>query len=177
MQRPTRGVFPAASAGEPWTANDEDQYVALFDPVTGLPRRVLIRDRVDAALARARRAQRFVAVFHVFVEEDDPSTDTSITAADIDRLCAERICSGVRSDDSVGRVGEHEFVVVCHDIVDKDHSMMILRRFVDAFDTPLAIGGQEHTVEPSVGVALAYGTESAPTLLARARRAARESFR
>ncbi len=175
MRRHRGGPFGAGAGGsESWTAEDEDRYWALFDPVTGLPRRFLMRDRVDVALARARRAQSFVAVFHLLIAEAEGSLDRPADVADVDRLCAERLCASVRTDDSVGRVADHEFVVVCHDIVDKEHSMLILRRFVEAFDTPLAISGTEHRVRATVGVALAYGTESALTLLTRARHSAQQ---
>jgi diguanylate cyclase (GGDEF)-like protein len=92
-------------------------YQELFDPATRLPRPHLVRDRLEVALARAGRTRRNVGVLFVDVRVPEESFGAG-TSFDVLPLIAGRLRSAVRPDDTVGRLGEYEFIVVCNDIVD-----------------------------------------------------------
>jgi GGDEF domain-containing protein len=99
-------------------ADDQDERLALLDPVTRLPGRALFLDRCEIALARARRVQASVGLVVVTsdaLEHCDESARNQIL-----RQVAVAVLSVMRGDDTVARFGDR-FVVVCNDIrSDKD---------------------------------------------------------
>ncbi len=164
---------PGEDLDAPWNATDETQYGELFDPSTGLPGRVLLRDRVECALSGTRRSQTLVAVLFVRVDMLEPPIGSPpLSGIEVEQLCAERLRTGVRLDDTVARVADLEFAVVCHDIDDREHADVIASRLIDWFRIPLAIGERSRRVGARVGVAIGTGTETSQLLLNRARRSA-----
>jgi hypothetical protein len=93
----------------------EVSYRAVHDALTGLPNRVLVRDRVERMMARARRDSRIVAAaLYIDVDRFKSVNDTFGHAAG-DRLLitvADRLSAVVRDEDTVGRLGGDEFVVL-----------------------------------------------------------------
>lgn len=96
----------------------ESEYRNLFDPATRLVLRPLLRDRLEVALARASRTLRSVGLLFVDVDVPDDLTRSS-GSFDVLPLIAGRLRSAVRPDDTVGRIGEHAFVVVCNEVTDE----------------------------------------------------------
>jgi GGDEF domain-containing protein len=83
----------------------------LLDPVTELPGPALLTDRLEVALARARRERRGVAVFVLHDVAGSPGPGL--------REMAERLQHAVRPDDTVSRICGRTFVVVCNQIDDR----------------------------------------------------------
>jgi diguanylate cyclase (GGDEF)-like protein len=127
----------------------------LHDTLTGLPNRGLLLDRVDHALARARRSQRVVAVLFVDLDRFKAINDSFGHAAG-DRLLnavAGRLRDSVRPADTIGRFGGDEFVVLCEDLADPGEALSIAQRIQDALAGPVSLGGHETSVECSIGIA------------------------
>lgn len=101
----------------------EHRYRELFDPETGLPGELLLRDRLGVSLARARRFNRSVLV--VWFEVAAPAVGATTAAA---RRLASGLLEAVRPDDCVARVGEWQFVVLCNDLAHDDAVERIVRR-------------------------------------------------
>ena len=127
---------------------DREQYEALFDPLTGLPRWALLIDRTDVALARARRVNRKVAVFVL----DDVKTSSG-AAPDIERFVT-KLRGNVRSDDTIARVADHTFVVVCNNIGRDKDAALVAQRLV-----------QNTEVVCRLGISLSGDDEDASALL------------
>jgi diguanylate cyclase (GGDEF)-like protein len=138
-------------------------YQATHDALTGLPNRALFLDRLDHALARARRSAGKVAV--VFLDLDDFKivNDTCGHAAGDAVLVglAPRLAGALRPGDTIARFGGDEFVVLCEDLAGGDDAIQIGRRIIDACREPFRIGPCEHTLTASVGVALVADAHSA----------------
>ncbi len=141
---------------------------ALHDPVTGLPNRRLLTERLDQALASSvQRGSRvgvlFFDVDHFKVVNDSlghPAGDLVLGEL------AERLGRAVREGDTLARFGGDEFVVVCEDLADIDEALEIARRFASLIDdTPLLVDRIERIVTVSGGVAVSEPGESASTLL------------
>jgi diguanylate cyclase (GGDEF)-like protein/PAS domain S-box-containing protein len=144
---------------------------ALHDPLTGLPNRVLLLDRLEAALARIRRHKSYLAVLYLDLDRfktvnDNLGHDTG------DRLLhvvARRLQDTLRPSDSVARLGGDEFAAILPDLNDPREATVVAERLLAAVAEPadLVPGGLVTTV--SIGIASAGdGETSAGELLRRA---------
>jgi diguanylate cyclase (GGDEF)-like protein/PAS domain S-box-containing protein len=143
------------------------RHEALHDPLTGLANRTLLRDRLEHALARSARDGTVTGVLFVDLDEFKHVNDRFGHAAG-DAVLAElgqRLRAAVRPADTVARLGGDEFVVVCED-VDEATALALGERLEAAVRRPLAVGGAEHRLTASVGIAL--GHDDADSLLAAA---------
>ena len=128
---------------------------AVHDPLTGLANRTLLRDRLEQALARSRR--RGGASGLLFVDLDNfKQVNDEHGHATGDAVLVElgqRLQKAVRPSDTVARLGGDEFVVVCEEL-DEQTAVALGRRLHDALEQPLVIGGLEHRLSASIGIAL-----------------------
>jgi diguanylate cyclase (GGDEF)-like protein/PAS domain S-box-containing protein len=128
---------------------------AFHDALTGLANRALFRDRVACALARAPRAGGTAAV--LFLDLDDfKAVNDSLGHAEGDRLLVEaaaRLLNATRGCDTVARLGGDEFAVLVEHVHEDADAVAVARRVLDALARPFAVGGAEHVVRASVGVA------------------------
>jgi GGDEF domain-containing protein len=101
----------------------EHRYRALFDEETGLAGELVLRDRVDVSLARARRFNRSVLVAWFELHPPEPG-DPAHTAQRVGGALRD----AVRPDDTVARVDDWEFVVLCNDLAHEEAVERIVRR-------------------------------------------------
>ena len=146
-------------------------YQATHDPLTGLPNRVMLTDRLDGALARVRRQDRMCAVLYVDLDRFKAVNDTLGHAVG-DQLLVEaavRIQAAVRETDTVARLGGDEFVVLCEDIEGIHHATHFAQRIIAALQIPFRFGDDDPHVSATIGIAFSVdGTETADAMLANA---------
>lgn len=136
-------------------ADDKLFEMAHFDSLTGLPNRVLLLDRLQHALALAARRNSTVALLFLDLDQFKRVNDTLGHEAG-DRLLVEagsRLTGLLRSDDTVARLGGDEFVVVLED-ADESAILRVSRKVLDAFRSPIEVGGREFLLTASVGIAV-----------------------
>jgi diguanylate cyclase (GGDEF)-like protein/PAS domain S-box-containing protein len=139
------------------------RHEALHDPLTGLANRTLLRDRLEHALARSARDDASVTgVLFVDLDNFKQVNDADGHAAGDAVLVqfGERLRAAVRPGDTVARLGGDEFVVVCED-VDEATAMALGHRLEAATRQPLDVGGVEHRLTASIGVALGHSDPDA----------------
>jgi diguanylate cyclase (GGDEF)-like protein/PAS domain S-box-containing protein len=144
------------------------ELLAYRDPLTALPNRALLLDRIDAALTASRHDHGLVALLLLDLDHFKVINDSMGHEAGDVLLCAisERLRRTVRPGDTVGRLGGDEFVVLCDSIEDDDTARAIAQRLADALSEPFTIAGREIHASCSVGVAIAHaGTASSTDLL------------
>jgi len=142
---------------------------ALHDRLTGLPNRVLLRDRLEHALARAARRGASVALLIADVDRFK-AVNESMGHDGGDRLLvavAERLTELLRPGDTVARMGGDEFALLCEDIGGYQEAAGIASRVVGAFDNPFHVQGTDLSLTVSVGVAVGSLAGPAPELLLR----------
>ncbi|HWM11376.1 MAG TPA: diguanylate cyclase [Solirubrobacteraceae bacterium] len=131
---------------------------ALHDPLTGLANRTLLRDRLEHALARSAREVLSTGVLFVDLDEFKAVNDYfgHATGDAVLTEVATRLRAAVRPADTVARVGGDEFVVVCED-VDDGTALALGHRLEEAVRRPIVLGGTEHELTASIGIALGRG--------------------
>ena len=143
----------------------------LHDPLTGLPNRVMLTDRLEQALARVRRRERMFALLFVDLDRFKAVNDTLGHTVG-DQLLVEaatRIQAAVRETDTVARLGGDEFVVLCEDIEGVHQAADFAERIISSLQAPFRFGTDESRVSASIGMALsADGTEPADVILSNA---------
>ncbi len=135
-------------------ARRELEHRAMHDPLTGLPNRELLMDRLSVALARLGRQGTAVGV--LFIDLDGFKEVNDVHGHDVgDELLvsvAQRLRREVRDGDTVARFGGDEFVVLCEDLVRIDSAEPLARRLADAVAQPVSTGERLLVVQASIGV-------------------------
>jgi diguanylate cyclase (GGDEF)-like protein len=127
----------------------------------------LLRDRIEAALARAERSGTAVAVLFLDLDGFKLINDRLGHAGgdQILRIVAERLQSAVRPDDTVARFGGDEFVIVCHDILVEKQARTIAKRIETTVAKPLVRKDERVVIHASIGVVLGRPGASADALV------------
>jgi diguanylate cyclase (GGDEF)-like protein/PAS domain S-box-containing protein len=142
---------------------------ATHDPLTGLPNRVLLLERLEQALARARRHRNHVAV--LFLDLDHFKVVNDSLGHELgDRLLvaiAERLRVALRPSDTVARFGGDEFVVLCEDLLSPSDAVAIAGRVSDALNGAFEVGDSEVFMGVSIGIAFPEDAHVEPSTLIR----------
>jgi len=137
-------------------AEEEIRHNATHDPLTGLPNRFLLDDRLEHDLAEAKRVGSGLAVLLLDLDDLKNINDT-LGHAQGDVLLVEvakRIAKVLRESDSVGRVGGDEFTIILTDVKDPAQVESTARRLLEAVASPCRLGAEDVHITASIGVAL-----------------------
>lgn len=137
--------------------NEENiRAMAYRDPLTGLPNRRLLDDRLDMAIAQAHRHGRRVGVIFVDLDHFKHVNDGLGHAAGDELLekLARRLECCVRENDTVARLGGDEFVIVLADPESADDVRQTGKRILRAVRTPLWVQGRELILTCSLGISV-----------------------
>jgi diguanylate cyclase (GGDEF)-like protein/PAS domain S-box-containing protein len=143
---------------------------ALLDPLTGLPNRALVVDRLGRCQARAKRRKGYAYALLYLDTDDFKTINQSLGTLAGDRLLKElagRLESCLRPGDTVGRLGGDEFAVLLDDLSDPSDAEIVANRVLDACRQPMVVMGKSVVMSVSIGIALADGSPPAPSELLR----------
>ena len=140
------------------------QFLAYHDPLTGLPNRVSVQDRIQQALARARERNGKVALLLFDLDAFKTLNDSlGHTFGDLVLMkIAERLGSCVGPRDTVARIGGDEFLLLLSEVRDDAHILDTVHRVMDTVKTEFAIRGQSMRLTCSMGISVfpQHGTET-----------------
>jgi len=142
---------------------------AVHDRLTGLPNRVLLRDRLEHALARAERRRSSLAVLFCDLDRFKLVND-SLGHDGGDQLLVEvagRLSAALRPGDTLARMGGDEYAILCEDIDSTADAVEVAHSVARALEAPFVVRGTDIPVTMSVGVALSAGGEHDADLLLR----------
>lgn len=140
------------------------EQLAFYDPMTHLPNRQLLMDRLGQRLAASTRSQQYEAVLFIDLDNFKMLNDTH--GHDIGDLLlvevAHRIVSCVRESDTVSRLGGDEFVVIVENLDECAEQAaaqvrIVCDKIIAAFSQPFLLKGYVHHATPSIGVTLFNG--------------------
>jgi diguanylate cyclase (GGDEF)-like protein len=151
---------------EAHAAAEELRHAAQHDPLTGLPNRALLAERLRDALA-AEESPEGVTVVFVDLDGFKPVNDTHGHAAGdlLLREVAARLREVVREEDTVARLGGDEFALVCPGLLEADATGLV-ERLRDAVARPVRLAsGADVRVSASTGTATSSPGDDAERLL------------
>jgi diguanylate cyclase (GGDEF)-like protein/PAS domain S-box-containing protein len=166
-------IATVADETEHRRSSEELFHRAVHDPLTGLPNRVLLVDRLTQALARADRRARDLGVLYVDLDGFKAVNDTWHHAVgdEVLRIVAGRLGKAVRPEDTVARFGGDEFVVLCEELTGPADARRVADRILRAVARPVRHRAGSCRLGASIGVVLADGHSGAEALIERADRA------
>ena len=143
------------------------EHEVLHDPLTGLPNRVLVMDRIEHELSGTSRDNGSVALLFVDLDRFKVFNDTRGHGFGdaVLRAVACRLVACARSADTVGRFSGDEFVIVCERLPIASDAIRIADHVLNSFAAPFDIEGEEVHVTASIGIATGQGNQSADKLL------------
>ncbi|WP_292757602.1 GGDEF domain-containing protein [Methylophaga sp. UBA2689] len=135
---------------------EHTQHLAHHDPLTGLPNRILFRERLHLAISMAERDKYSLALMFIDLDEFKPINDTyGHDVGDAVLLeCAARIRACLRKPDSVARLGGDEFVVLLHKVSNEQTALQVGEKILKSLQSSMKIEGVKVSVGASIGVAL-----------------------
>lgn len=135
---------------------EQIEYQAYHDALTGLPNRLLFRDRLTIALAHAKRQQTPVAVMFLDLDRFKYVNDTfgHSLGDELLRAVAARLRAVLREGDTIARMGGDEFTILLTDIGGPTDAAKIAQKLLDTIAHPLSVDGHEIFATTSIGIAL-----------------------
>lgn len=150
------------------SAEDALAHQALHDPLTGLPNRTLLLDRLTQMLGQLERSDGSVGLLFIDIDRFKVVNDSLGHPAGDHMLLAmaSRLRTTLRASDTLARFGGDEFVVLCEGLTGEDEAIGIAASIRDAMQQPLSWGKGELVVTLSIGIAMASSSlVSAESLL------------
>jgi diguanylate cyclase (GGDEF)-like protein/PAS domain S-box-containing protein len=135
---------------------DYAQHVAYHDPVTGLPNRSLLNDRLKLAIEHAKRDGTRIGMLLLDIDHFKRVNELLGTPVGDQVLAtiAQRLASSLRGSDTVARIGGDEFVVLLPDVTDTANAERLAATMLERLATPATIGREELHLSASIGVAV-----------------------
>jgi diguanylate cyclase (GGDEF)-like protein/PAS domain S-box-containing protein len=153
--KPLRMIGTHADITERKAMEERMRHMAHYDPLTDLPNRALITDRLQQAVIKARRDETHMAVMFLDLDKFKPINDT--LGHDVGDLVlkqvAQRLLASVRASDTVARIGGDEFVVLLPTIEQERDAIVVAEKILHVLNQPFAIAGNNLSISGSVGIA------------------------
>lgn len=131
------------------------QQMAQYDFLTGLPNRGLLYDRIEMALARARRERGRISLLYLDLDKFKQVNDSlgHVSGDHLLQEVANRLKHCVRDPDTVARIGGDEFVVLLEKVHLPEEASLVAEKIRSAIGEPVVIDGCALQVAPSIGIA------------------------
>jgi diguanylate cyclase (GGDEF)-like protein len=143
-----------ANAIQRKAAEEEIRHQALHDPLTGLPNRTLLLDRLEHWSQGAEQSGERAAVIFVDIDLFKRVNDGLGHEAGDELLIAagQRMRDAMRPTDTLARVGGDEFILFCEDVESEPAALKIVDRLLEAFGEPFCLQGAKCELTASIGV-------------------------
>ena len=174
--RVLRYIAIAADITASKKAENEINSLAFYDPLTDLPNRRLLHDRLRQAISSSSRSSKHGALLFIDLDNFKTLNDTlgHDTGDQLLRQVAQRLTNCVRDGDTVARLGGDEFVVMLQDLsgdplIAASQAEVVTEKILNQCRQPYQLGGALHHSTTSIGIALfAKSTEGIDELMKRA---------
>jgi len=137
-------------------AEERLAFLAHHDELTGLPNRLLLKDRLDHALRHAKRSKSRVAVIFIDLDHFKNINDSMGHSVGDEFLkkVSERLQEAIRSDDTLARISGDEFVLMIENSQAVNNTTNVLNKIVDEFRVPFELERHQVLITCSIGVSI-----------------------
>ena len=137
-------------------AEEQIKHLAYHDALTGLPNRLLFKDRLTVALSHAQRDNTRAAVLYLDLDRFKIINDSlgHNVGDQLLQAVATRIASCVRESDTVARLGGDEFTLLVPALGHSEDAAVVAQKILDAIRYPFHIEGREFFTTTSVGISI-----------------------
>lgn len=159
-------VLVASDITERRRIEHELRYLANYDPLTNLPNRTLLAERLSRAIVQARRQGNRLALLFLDLDNFKDVNDSlgHATGDRVLRAAAQRLQEVAGAERTVARISGDEFAVVLEGLAHPSEADHCAQRIITAFDTPLRLDDRyEFTISPSIGISLFPDHAQVPT--------------
>jgi diguanylate cyclase (GGDEF)-like protein/PAS domain S-box-containing protein len=134
-------------------------YIAQHDPLTGLPNRALLKDRLDQSISNARRHHTAMAMLYLDLDRFKHINDSQghLVGDQLLQTVALRLTECVRATDTVCRLGGDEFVILLFEVTHTQDAAVIAEKILRSIRMPQLLGDQEMHVTASIGIVVHPG--------------------
>ncbi|MBF0379730.1 MAG: EAL domain-containing protein [Magnetococcales bacterium] len=132
------------------------QFLVHHDPLTGLPNRLLLLDRMQRAFSYANRFEQMVAILSIGIDRFKMINDTAGRAVG-DQLLKRvglRLSSCLRDEDSIARAGGDEFLILATGILEVKSAAKICKKIMEAMKEPFTVDDKDFYVSVSIGISI-----------------------
>ncbi|MBV9346905.1 MAG: bifunctional diguanylate cyclase/phosphodiesterase [Pseudolabrys sp.] len=138
------------------TGESRLRYLAMHDPLCGLPNRIFFGDRLEALIVEVKKGSSPAAVFYIDLDHFKEVNDTlgHPVGDELIRNVTLRLSRALRGDDLVARLGGDEFAVISRVGADQRNVMMLADRIIGALCAPYLINSHNIVIGASIGIAL-----------------------
>ncbi len=135
-------------------AEQELQHIAFYDELTGLPNRMLFKERLDSAINQASRNQQLLAILFIDVDNFKVVNDTlgHSTGDQMLKEIAERLSRCTRKNDTVARQGGDEFTIILQSLKCPEDATLVINNIMESLETRILIDNQEFYSSVSIGI-------------------------
>lgn len=130
--------------------------LAYFDPLTNLPNRRMLMDRLAHALSQAKRYRRSLAIMFLDLDNFKKINDTlgHDVGDELLKVVAVRLNTCIRTGDTVSRQGGDEFIIVLSEITHPDDTALVADKIIKAINDPVRIADSTLNITTSIGIAV-----------------------
>lgn len=152
----TRLVAVSRDITEKQKYEDTIRFQAFHDSLTGLPNRLLFKDRLSLALAHCRRNKNMLALIFLDLDRFKLINDTLGHEIGDKLLCqvADRLKECVREGDTVARFGGDEFTIMLSEVTNEEGAAKVAEKILESIRHPIIVGDHELFISTSAGISL-----------------------
>ncbi|WP_434682211.1 EAL domain-containing protein (plasmid) [Pseudomonas sp. R1-18] len=155
--QPSYVLFVAEDVTEELAAHAQIHHMAHHDTLTGLPNRVLLRERLTQSLKQDREQRRMTATLCLDLDNFKNIND-ALGHAFGDKLLralGKRLRRQLRDEDTLARLGGDEFAIILPGLERPEGALSTAQRLIDAITRPFMLEGHSFSVGVSIGIAIA----------------------
>lgn len=137
-------------------SQEQLEYIATHDALTNLPNRILFQDRLEQAISRSKRNSTIGALFFLDLDKFKNINDNLGHQIGDDLLIqvTVRLSKVCRDSDTLARIGGDEFTLIAEGLNNAEESVLIARKLLNAFSTPINLGGYNMDISTSIGISI-----------------------
>jgi diguanylate cyclase (GGDEF)-like protein/PAS domain S-box-containing protein len=137
-------------------AEETIYHQAYHDLLTGLPNRLLFKDRLNLAIAQGKRSRQKLAVMFLDLDRFKTVNDSMghLVGDQVLQSVANRLGKCVREGDTLARLGGDEFTLLLPQILSHEAAANTAKKILNVLSRPFHLGGQDHFFSASIGIAI-----------------------